>query len=365
MPVEIGLWRVDGDVPVKVPASGMPLESRLERIIEADPTILGEPLLLIGRQVPTAYGTLIDLLAVDSEGTLHVLELKRDRTSREVVAQVLDYASWVSALSHDDVLDIFKTYRSDVAFEQAFADRFGTSPPEELNVTQRLTVIAGDVDAATQRIVTYLNTGFAVPVNVLFFRYYSDAGREYVARTWLIDQAATPPKPGSKPGPGSREPWNGQDWYVSFGEHTDGRDWDDARTYGFVSAGGGVWFSKTIRALPVGARVFVYIPKTGYVGVGTVTGDARRFDEAVVEVEGVERKLAELPLTGTYHHGSDGDETAEYVAPVTWLGTRTRDTAIAERGLFANQNSACKLRNKFTIDTVSAAFGLTEHGTTS
>jgi hypothetical protein len=62
---------------------------------------------------------------------LHVLELKRDRTPREVVAQVLDYASWVSALTHDEVLDIFTTSSSDVAFEEAFADRFGTSPPED------------------------------------------------------------------------------------------------------------------------------------------------------------------------------------------------------------------------------------------
>ena len=118
MPVEIGLWRVDGDGPVKVAASGELLESRLERLIEIDPSILGEPVMIIGRQVPTAYGTVVDLLAVDDEGTLHILELKRDRTPREVVAQLLDHGSWVSALSHDEVIDIFTTYRSDVAFDR-------------------------------------------------------------------------------------------------------------------------------------------------------------------------------------------------------------------------------------------------------
>jgi hypothetical protein len=54
MPVEIGLWRVDGDEPTKLTSSGVPLESRLEGLIERDPTILGTPLLLIGRQVPTS-----------------------------------------------------------------------------------------------------------------------------------------------------------------------------------------------------------------------------------------------------------------------------------------------------------------------
>jgi hypothetical protein len=29
------------------------------------------------------------------EGRIHVIELKRDRTPREVVAQILDYGSWV------------------------------------------------------------------------------------------------------------------------------------------------------------------------------------------------------------------------------------------------------------------------------
>ena len=76
MPLEIGLWRVDAAEPTRVDSSGFPLESRLQGLIESDPTILGEPL-LIGRQVPTAYGKYIDLLAIGADGTLHILELKR------------------------------------------------------------------------------------------------------------------------------------------------------------------------------------------------------------------------------------------------------------------------------------------------
>jgi RecB family endonuclease NucS len=81
----------------------VPLESKLEQLIETDPSILGQPLLLIGRQVPTAFGGIIDLLAVDADGYINVLELKRDRTPRDVVAQVLDYGSWVATLTHADV----------------------------------------------------------------------------------------------------------------------------------------------------------------------------------------------------------------------------------------------------------------------
>jgi hypothetical protein len=360
MPLEIGLWRVDEGTAVRVDASGFPLESRLEDLIVSDPAILGEPLLLIGRQVPTDYGKFIDLLAVTAEGALHVLELKRDRTPRDVVAQVLDYGSWVEGLSHSQVINLFND-RHELAFEEAFAQCFGVSPPEELNGAHKLTVIASDVDPATERIVTYLNAGFAVPVNVVFFRYFSDSGREYLARTWLLDEASTVSRPGKRLTDASREPWNGRDWYVSFGEFLDQRSWEDARKYGFIAAGGGVFYSRTLRSLPVGARVFVYIPQVGYVGAGITTGEACIFDDAELTVDGQQRRMSELPLAGGYHHtAADNEETAEYVVPVDWISTRTRDHAIRQKGLFANQNSACKLRNRFTLEFLYRAFGLDE-----
>ncbi len=103
----------------------------------------------------------------------------------------------------------------------------------------------------------------------------------------------------------------------------------------------------------MGARVFVCVPKTGYVGVGKVVGEPRRFDDAVVTVEGQAQRLAELALDGTYAHGADGapedDEQAEWVVPVAWERTLPVSQAIWKRGMFANQNSACKLRNAFTL----------------
>jgi hypothetical protein len=39
-----------------------------------------------------------------------LIELKRDRTPREVVAQTLDYASWASGLDTDDVAAIYRRF---------------------------------------------------------------------------------------------------------------------------------------------------------------------------------------------------------------------------------------------------------------
>lgn len=97
MAVEFGIWRVD-DAPVAVAATKLEDEARLETWLTQDISILGLDVLVIGRQVTTAFGGIIDLLAIDREGELYVIELKRARTPREVVAQVLDYASWVGEL---------------------------------------------------------------------------------------------------------------------------------------------------------------------------------------------------------------------------------------------------------------------------
>lgn len=358
----MAIWRADETSLTRLTASGIALESQLEDYIERDPTLLGDKLLLIGRQVPTGHGGYIDLLAVDSDGSVHVLELKRDKTPRDVVAQVLDYASWVASLTHQEVVDIFEKYTSDVVFDEAFAECFGEAPPDELNANQLFTIVAASVDPATERIVKFLNESFSVPINVVFFRHFHDGGSSYLARSWLVaDESDASPR---RPIPIQRtmERWNGLDWYVSFGDDPNGRWWDDARTYGFVSAGGNPWYSRTLRNLSADARVFVLLPGRGYVGVGRVTGPAKPFDEAEVIVNDTARRLADLPLGGTYVHSPGGDtaDTAEYVVPVTWEKAIPAEQAIWKPGMFANQNSACKLRKQFTIDTVLQGLGLSQ-----
>src|ERR1019366_1859262 len=86
MPVKFGLWRLDGESAQQVRSNVIASEERLEKIIQARLDILGlDDLFQIGRQVITDFGKRIDLLAIDGRGDLYVIELKRDRTPREVV----------------------------------------------------------------------------------------------------------------------------------------------------------------------------------------------------------------------------------------------------------------------------------------
>ena len=217
------------------------------------------------------------------------------------------------------------------------------------------------MDDATERLVAYLSGGYHVPINVLLLDYFADGDREYLARTWLIDDASvTATRSGAASAAKKQAAWNGHDWYVSFGEEAGGRSWDDARTHGFVSAGGGEWFSRTMRQLPVGARVLTHIPKSGYVAVGEVLAPARPFEDAVVDRDGSEVPLSSLALQGTYvfPDRDDDQDQREWVVPVRWLRAVPRADAFWKPGFFANQNSACKLRNEYTITEVSGHFGL-------
>ena len=360
MPVEFGIWRIEGAKTTPVTASALANEETLEAILEADPSILGlDVLLVIGRQVITSFGKRIDLLCIDSEGTLYVIEVKKARTPREVVAQALDYGFWIDQVSVDEIGDLYAKHHDGESFADGFRQRFDDDPPEELSGEHQLVIVASSLDPSTDRIVRYVRAR-GVPIYVVFFQYFRDGEHEFLARTWDADPlraegAARPTTPRK-----ARAPWNGQDFYVTFGEDEQ-RTWEDALRYGFVSGGGGKWYSQSLQALFPGARVFVYIPKTGYVAVGKVLETAQRVNDFEVEMDGQRLPILEAPLRAPkMGDRADDEEQSEYLARVEWQKTLSKEDAIWEKGMFANQNTVVRLRDPFTLERLVEAFALDE-----
>ena len=93
----IRLWKIENDSLREVEKSKLDVEEKLEGCITSDISIISPKMLVIGRQVETSYGGFIDVLCMEENGDLVIIELKRDKTPREIAAQVLDYASWVCA----------------------------------------------------------------------------------------------------------------------------------------------------------------------------------------------------------------------------------------------------------------------------
>ena len=316
--------------------------------------------MVIGRQVITKYGKRVDLLAIDASGTLYVIELKRDRTPREVVAQALDYGFWVRQLDDQAIADIYVRHNTGTSFAEAFQGFVAQSAPLSLNEWHQLIIVASELDASTERIVTYASD-YDVPLNVVFFQYFKDGAAEYLTRSWLIDPAEAEARSvaGSlrRARTSAQETWNGQDSYYSAGEG-DRRNWDDMTKYGFISAGGGGWYSNTLKQLEPGHRVFACIPKTGYVGVGVVTESVQPVGDFRVDIEGKPVPILDLPLKTNLGDEEDDPDRREYLVRLDWLRARTCDHAFWKPGMYANQNSVTRLRQRFTLEELIREFKL-------
>jgi len=175
---------------------------------------------------------------------------------------------------------------------------------------------------------------------VLFFQIFTHGNEQLISRAWLLDPVRSQASAATTPD-GPNEPWNGE-FYSSFG-HGDTRSWTDAVQYGFICGGGGAWYSRTLQLLNPGDRVWVNVPRIGYVGVGRVTGRAQSAAEFHVTTPKGDIPVLEIAKGGNYHREFVNDpERCEYFVPIQWLQTVTLDNAVQEIGLFGNQNTACK-----------------------
>ena len=360
MTIEIGFWRVDEGVRPVQPG-GMDYEKKLESVLAERFSIIDPELLVLGRQVHTSHGGYIDLLAMNAYGRLTVVELKRDSTPRESVAQLLDYGSWVKTIDLESLDNIYRSSRDRIdspdasprpeTVRDAFSKHFGDMPfPAELDDGHDLLLVAAQLDAASERIIDYLRDDYGLNVNAVMFRAFHDDGRTYLSRAWLKDPAQAD---ADAPSSSTRPPWNGEA-YANFGD-SPSRRWTDARKYGFLAAGGGDWYSRTLRSLNEGERVWVQVPGYGFVGVGTVTGPPAKFDAfQLAREDGATRQACDLSLDGTYHREeSQHDESlTEWLVPVSWLKTVPIEDAISEVGLFGNQNTVCRPRSEKWNQTV-------------
>jgi hypothetical protein len=338
MPIQHAIWTVS-DNPKQLTAGRLPNEQLLEDMIIRDPRILSTEWMLIGRQEITGFGGRIDLLAIAPDGSLVLVELKRDRTPREVIAQAMDYASWVEQLSADRIAQIYQRFSGGGNLDVAFAQRFGSELDEDtLNESHQIIIVASELDASTERIVNYLNAK-DIAINVVFFQVFEHGGQQLLSRAWLIDPGETQANVAiSTKSKGDKEPWNGE-YYVSYG----GRSWSDAVKYGFISGGGGSWYSRTLKLLSPGDRVWVKIPKTGYVGVGHVAEAVQTAKEfKVATPEGERPALEVLRDAERYRKHADDPDMSEYFVRVNWLDTVPESRAVDEVGLFGNQNTVCQ-----------------------
>lgn len=358
MPIQHAIWSVDAN-PQPLTVARLPSEAFLEQMIINRPDILSDQWMLIGKQEHTGFGGRIDLLAIAPDASLVLIELKRDRTPREVVAQALDYAAWLDTLSADRIVQIYQRYSKGGDLAKAFKEKFGEELDEDsLNESHQIILVAASLDDSTERIINYLNAR-DIAINVIFFQVFQSGQQQLLSRAWLIDPGETQINVAATTRSSSegREPWNGE-FYVSYGS---GRSWEDARQYGYISAGGGTWYSQTLRLLSPGDRVWVKIPQTGYVGVGRVRAPSQPIRELVFLTPQGDRPALEVLRDGPRYAARESDpDKVEHAVLVDWLDTVDEAHAFQEIGLFGNQNSVCQPKTpkwRHTVERLKTFFG--------
>jgi hypothetical protein len=192
---QIKLWEIDDSDKITIlPKSPLDYEDRLEKWLLTDISILSSNLAVIGSQVITPYGKKIDILAINSEGDLIIIELKRGLTYREVISQVLDYATWVKDITYDDINKILSQYGTDEysSIDELFDKNFNKDFEEiGFNTDHKMLIVGSEIDDSTIRIVNYLsNEPYNVNINAVNFNYFkSNNGKEYLAQSFVLPES--------------------------------------------------------------------------------------------------------------------------------------------------------------------------------
>ena len=201
---EIKIWAIKGAAAAAPVPSAAQTETEkwLEDALVANPEMLAPGLMLVGRQTPTASGAL-DLLGVDQGGRLVVFELKKGTLTREAVAQVIDYCSYLESLADDDLAKLIEEQSGKWGIDKIanFQERYGElSGGESLDALRpaRMVLVGLGVDDNASRMVSFL-ADWGIEISLLTFHGYQHDEETLLARQAPRTEQGTPRRTSLRP----------------------------------------------------------------------------------------------------------------------------------------------------------------------
>ena len=151
-------------------------EIDLEILLENNPEYFFEnsKILIIGRQVTTNLNTFIDLIGIDELGNTVVIELKRDKTPRETLAQLIEYASFIDNLDYGQLNDIFQNYSGEEVELEEYHQQYyenGSNQNVSWNKNSKLVIIAQNITKEIKQTSLYLRKK-GIDVYCVEFKYF-------------------------------------------------------------------------------------------------------------------------------------------------------------------------------------------------
>lgn len=314
----------------------------------------------------------IDLLALDRKANLVVIELKRGDTGSHMELQAVRYAAMVSTMTFEQAVATFERHLGEEGAPSARAkmlDFLGWSEPNDDDFAQDVRIVLFSEDYSRELTTSILwlaekgldFTCFRIGLHRLGERLLIDfqqiiplkEAEDYQVKVRNKQQEAQSARR-------ERVDWNGE-LYANYGDGQY-RSWDDARKFGFISAGGGEWFSRTLRLLVPGMRVWVNRPGVGYLGVGIVRSEPVLASDFMVQTDQGPRRYVDI---GNVHpkmrENAADPEKADRFVSIEWIASVPESKAVRQTGLFGNQNSAAQPTTPswpYTVKRLIEAFGL-------
>lgn len=128
---------------------GLKERQDLQEWIESNPIVLGEELLIIQKEFAGFSDTKerLDLLALDKNGNVVVIENKLDDSGKDVVWQSIKYASYITSITTNEIVEVFQKYiddnktknsvLSDSSATQILVDFFGVEQLSDISINKQ------------------------------------------------------------------------------------------------------------------------------------------------------------------------------------------------------------------------------------
>ena len=182
----------------KIVSQSIDYEKLFESWLENSPDVLleEETILWIGRQLNVQVGKenkYPDLIGIDSRGDIIICELKKGKTPREVIAQILEYASWAKTLKYEQLNTIYKKYyKNDDKLNgkelmEVFKEVFYPEDDDNINIVfnnqQRLFIVAEEISKVVLEVINYLNSEYSIPIYGIEYSVYKSIEGEFIVNT--------------------------------------------------------------------------------------------------------------------------------------------------------------------------------------
>ena len=255
-------------------------EKDLENWMAGHPELLfgDEPVLVLSQSV--AGRSMGDILALDADGRLVIVEIKRDWSNRTTVGQLLEYAAEMTGKCYEDLEKLHQSYwagqHSDSTYD-SLLKRFQTltddSEHKEDGIPtrergHRVLVVAPASDNGLLRIIEWLKE-YGVPIDFLPFTLHADDdNKEIILEIEPLrnDQSRREDRDDPK--------WQG-DWFFNTNETYAPNAYEKMFDQGVIAVYGYENAEAKLTGSTKDQRVFAYANLKGILAVGSiVNGEA-------------------------------------------------------------------------------------------